>query len=75
MKNYLKNGGVIFFVDAISKSEYIDKIVKQTYVDDIRFDELFPELPHIKYISDQSFEIADDESVIYISYIYKKCNW
>ena len=26
LKNYLKNGGVIFFVDAISKSEYIDKM-------------------------------------------------
>ena len=26
LKNYLKNGGVIFFVDAISKTEYSDKM-------------------------------------------------
>lgn len=26
LKNYLKNGGVIFFVDAISKTEYNDKM-------------------------------------------------
>ena len=59
-------------VEDFDKSEYIDKIVKQIYVDDIRFDELFPELPHIKYISDQSFEIADDESVIYIKNVIDK---
>lgn len=47
-------------------SEYIDKIVNQQYVKDIRFDELFSELPHIKYVSDKLFEIKDDEDVAYI---------
>ena len=45
--------------------EYIDKIVNQQYVKDIRFDELFPELPHIKYVSDKSFEIKEDD-IVYI---------
>lgn len=52
--------------DNFDSLDYIDKIVNQQYVKDIRFDELFPELPRIKYISDTSFEIRDDESIIYI---------
>ena len=55
-----------------NESKYIDKIVKQQYVDDIRFDSFFNELSNIKYIRKKSFEFLNDDSVSYIKDILDK---
>lgn len=48
------------------KSDYIDKIVNQQYVNDIRFDALFNELSSIKYVRKTSFEIINDAAISYV---------
>lgn len=55
-----------------NQSAYIDKIVNQQYVNDIRFDSFFNELSNIKYIKKTSFEFANDESVSYIKAVLNK---
>ncbi len=59
-------------VPNFNSSKYIDKIVKQAYVDNIRFDQLFPELSHIVYRSNQSIEIVDENSIEYVKNVIDK---
>ena len=55
-----------------NQSAYIDQIVNQKYVNDIRFDSFFNELSNIKYIKKTLFEFANDESVSYIKSVLNK---
>jgi len=59
-------------VEKFDKSKYINLIVNQKYVKNIRFHELFHELSHIKYIKNKSFEIKDEESIEYIMNVINK---
>lgn len=54
------------------ESDYIDKIVKQTYVENIRFDELFEELNSIIYTNNISIEINGDDGLYHIQNVISK---
>ncbi len=58
--------------DKFDESSYIEKIVNQRYVNDIRFDALFNELSNIKYIKKLSFEIVNNQAITYIKNTLEK---
>lgn len=58
--------------DNFDSSKYIDEIVNQQYVHDIRFDTLFNELSNIKYNKKKSFEIIDDNAKEYIKNVLEE---
>ena len=59
-------------VKNFDQSEYIEKIVNQKYVENIRFDELFEELDSIKYENNSFLEIKDEDGLNHIKNVLQK---